>query len=91
RWKNLGEGIVYHFQMSPDENFGKVMLDCKVDIPEMTFDKPRQPGNYYVRVSGIDSAGREGSFSQPQSFEIKRSKWGIFAIVGGGLLLLLGL
>ncbi len=91
RWKNLGEGIVYHFQMSPDENFGKVMLDCKVDIPEMTFDKPRQPGNYYVRVSGIDSAGREGSFSQPQSFEIKRSKWGVFAIIGGGLLLLLGL
>jgi len=92
RWENLGEDITYRVQVSRNENFDKVIIDRKVDIPEIIFEKPKQVGIYYVRVSGIDSANREGLFSKPQSFEIKRNYLPIFGIGGAaGILLLLTL
>jgi hypothetical protein len=70
RWKNLGKEVTYHVQMSGDDKFDEVMVDRRVETPETTFEKPKQAGAYYVRISGIDSANREGIFSKPQSFVI---------------------
>jgi hypothetical protein len=92
RWKNLGKDITYHVQMSRDEKFEKVMVDRKVELPEITFEKPEQAGTYYVRISGMDSENREGAFSKPQSFEIKRNYLPLLGIGGlAGLLFLLGI
>ena len=41
------------------------MLPCMIQVK-------KKPGTYYVRTSSVDSGGYEGSFSSPQSFEIKR-------------------
>jgi hypothetical protein len=86
RWKDLGEGITYHFQMSRDQEFRDTLIDGKTEKPEMKFQKPKEAGIYYVRTSSIDAVGYEGSFSAPQSFEIKRGLfyefWGIAGTLG---------
>lgn len=88
RWQNLGKDITYHFQMSKDGDFKNVLLDRMVENPEITFAKPKEAGTYYVRISGVESEGREGGFSKPQTFEIKRSNLGFIIITGIGIFLL---
>jgi len=72
RWRDLGKGIVYHFQMARDAEFKDMMMDSKLEKPEITIQKPEKRGTYYVRTSGIDSEGYEGDFSLPQSFEVAK-------------------
>jgi hypothetical protein len=88
RWQNLGKDITYRFQMSKNEDFKNILLDRIVETPEMTIEKPRQAGTYYVRISGVEPEGREGAFSKPQSFEVKRGNFGAAIITGIGLFLL---
>jgi hypothetical protein len=70
RWRKLGDGTTYHFQMAKDEKFEDVLTDEKLAEPEITLDKPHEPGTYYVRTSAIDADGYEGEFSEPQAFKI---------------------
>lgn len=72
KWKDLGDGITYHFQMAKDEAFKEIIHDTKLEKSEITLKKPKDPGVYHVRTSSIDKKGREGNFSTPQSFEIER-------------------
>jgi LysM repeat protein len=72
RWGSLGENIVYQVQMSRDEGFKEILFDGKVKKPEITLERPGKSGTYYVRVRGIDADEYAGSFSKPQSFEIKK-------------------
>ncbi len=71
RWRNLGDGITYHFQMAKDQAFEEVLMDEKLTKPEISFEKPGDAAIYYVRTSAIDAQGYEGDFSEPQSFEVK--------------------
>jgi hypothetical protein len=71
RSKRLGDGFVYHFQIAKEEQFKDVLLDRKVEEPEITILKPQDAGTYYVRVAAIDRDGVVSDFSAPQSFEIK--------------------
>lgn len=71
RWQDLGEGMKYHFQMARDKEFQSTVHDATVEVPEITVDKPRKSGTYYVRVSGIAPDGYEGRFSPPQSFKVR--------------------
>ncbi len=71
RWRNLGVGITYHFQMAKDQAFEEVLMDEKLTKPEISFEKPGDAAIYYVRTSAIDAQGYEGDFSEPQSFEVK--------------------
>lgn len=90
RWKNVGEGFTYHFQMSRDPEFGEILVDEKVADSQITVKKPKKAGVYYVRVSSVNAEGFEGNFSPPQSFKIKRSFWG-YVVTGLtiGLILIL--
>ncbi len=76
RWKQVGEGFMYRFQMSMDPDFEEVLVDERVADAQITLKKPKKPGTYYVRVSAINQEGFEGNPSTPQSFKIKRSLWG---------------
>jgi hypothetical protein len=71
RWHNLGKGITYHFQMSPDTAFNNIAVDKTLQNPEVTLNAPEKAGIYFVRTSSIDLKGRESDFSVPQSFEVK--------------------
>jgi hypothetical protein len=70
RWQRLGNGTTYHFQMAKDDKFETVLTDEKLAEPEITLDKPHEPGTYYVRTSSIDADGYEGEFSEPQTFNV---------------------
>ncbi len=87
RSKSVGEDFTYHFQISRDDQFQKILIDQKANKPEITIQKPKDTGVYFVRTAAIDINGDAGEFSPPQSFEIKRFpyEW----VGGGGLILLL--
>jgi hypothetical protein len=70
RWQRLGDRTTYHFQMAKDDKFEAVLTDEKLAEPEITLDKPHEPGTYYVRTSSIDAHGYEGEFSEPQTFNV---------------------
>lgn len=83
RWADLGKGITYQVQMARDEGFREILLDEKVTKPEVSLEKPRDAGIYYVRVRGIDADEYAGNFSRPQSFEIrKRFPYGVLGALG---------
>jgi hypothetical protein len=82
RWRNLGDGITYRFQMAKDQAFEEVLLDKKLSEPEITFEKPGDVGTYYVRTSAMDRQGYEGDFSEPQTFEVKDK----YAYLSAGIL-----
>jgi len=73
RWRDLGAGITYHFQMAKDDTFQKIMVDEKLAKPEITLEKPADAGKYYIRTSALDTEGYEGVFSEPQTFEVKNN------------------
>ena len=89
RWQNLGEGITYRFQMASESSFNKVLFDQKAQHPEITLEKPKKAGTYYVRTGAIDQWGQEGKFSSPQSFEVKgSSRAGLLAVITAIVLIL---
>jgi hypothetical protein len=71
RWRDLGKGIHYQFQMSRDEGFKEIIVARDLEKPEIKVQKPEEIGTYYVRTKGIDPDGYAGDFSLPQSFEVK--------------------
>jgi len=71
RWRDLGAGITYHLQMAKDDAFKEILVDEKLERPEITLEKPADAGKYYIRTSAVDTEGYEGDFSEPQSFEVK--------------------
>ena len=93
RWQDLGEGMTYHFQMARDKEFESIVHDAIVEHREITVEKPRESGTYYVRVSGIAPDGYEGRFSAPQSFKVKSfSTWiagGVFTVTAIILIIVL--
>jgi hypothetical protein len=90
RWRTMGEGITYHFQMAKDIAFREIVSDQKVNRAEVTLSRPEEAGTYYVRTSSIDTKGYEGSFSTPQSFTIERkSSYTLLGIVGAACIILL--
>ncbi|HXX80260.1 MAG TPA: FecR domain-containing protein, partial [Thermodesulfovibrionales bacterium] len=72
RWKSLGEGVTYRFQMSNDNEFRNIVIDKKMEMPELTLPRPKEAGKYYFRAKGIDREGYEGNFSLPQSYQIQK-------------------
>ena len=89
RWQDLGEGVTYRFQMADEASFGKILTDQKVQHSEITLEKPKKPGTYYVRTNAVDQWGQEGKFSSPQSFEVKgSSRAGLLAVVAAIVLIL---
>ena len=91
RWRYLGGGIRYHFQMARDEAFTEIITDKVLDDASVTLQRPKAKGIYYVRTSAVDSEGYEGSFSLPQTFEIEEKfpSGALGAIITGIVILLL--
>jgi hypothetical protein len=91
RWQDLGQQVSYHFQLSRDPDFSAVLIERRLEKPEIVIEKPADPGRYYIRVSSIDSKGYEGSFSKPQSFVVKEGSVALFIGVAAALGLIFSL
>lgn len=72
RWKSLGEGVTYRFQMSTDGEFKTIVMDREIKMPEITLPRPQEAGKYYFRAKGVDREGYEGDFSMPQSYQMQK-------------------
>jgi hypothetical protein len=70
RWKNLGEGIIYQFQMARDREFQQIIIDQKCERPEIAFRQPDASGIYYVRTRPLYPNGQTGKFSALQIYEL---------------------
>ena len=70
RWKNLGEGIIYQFQMARDREFQQIIIDQKCEKPEIAFPQPEASGIYYIRTRPVDPNGPAGKFSPVQVYEL---------------------
>lgn len=89
RWRELGDGISYRFQMSRDDRFQDIIFEERLDKPTINIHKPDVVGTYFVRTSSIDREGYEGDFSSPQSFEIEqRTPLKVMGAIGAIFLML---
>ena len=70
RWKSLGNGITYQFQMARDSDFRQIIIDQKINRPEITIKQNLSSGMYYVRTRPVSINGQEGEFSSVQVLEI---------------------
>lgn len=70
RWKSLGKGITYHFQLAKDRDFRQIIIDQKVDQPEITIEQHLSTGTYYVRTRPVSINGQTGEFLSVQVLEI---------------------
>jgi hypothetical protein len=69
RWKDLGEGIIYQFQMARDREFQQIVIDQKCEKPEIALPQPDTSGTYYIRTRPLDPNGTAGNFSPVQTYE----------------------
>lgn len=71
RWQNLGAEMIYEFQMAKDPDFKNILIEKNTESADITFNRPKEGGIYYVRVRAVDPDGYKGMFTPAQTFEIK--------------------
>lgn len=91
RWADQGPDITYHFQIAEDPEFSRILKDERLAASEITLDRPRTAGTYYIRVSAIDADGCEGRFSPVQILDLKHTNgfWTIAMTIGIILIVLI--
>lgn len=60
----------FDFQLSKDASFKELLTEKNLDKPEITIDKPKVPGTYFMRYRSIDPDGFIAPFSSAQSFDV---------------------
>lgn len=90
-WMTLDGAEFYRYELATDEKFNQVSVDGSTENSEIRLDE-LLPGQYYLRVRGVDQYKLEGLDSTIGSFVIQEpvvkefSIWSI--IIPAGLLLL---
>ena len=88
-WEPPAEGISSQCQVASDPGFGAIILDRTQREPELHLEQKLAPGTYYVRIRGVDSRQRPGSFSEAASFVVEKPARFPYEFIGAGALLLL--
>ncbi len=60
----------FDFQVAREATFKDLLMEQKLDKPEITIEKPKAPGTYFMRYRSIDPDGFVAPYSSAQSFEI---------------------
>ncbi len=68
-------GQKFEFQLARDTNFKDLVMEQKLDKPEIIIDKPSAAGTYYMRYRATDPDGFVAPYSSAQSFEVKQNYW----------------
>jgi hypothetical protein len=72
-WEAL-PGQTYRAQIARDADFEHIVLDQRLDEPRWLIPK-LFPGNYYLRVQGIETDGSAGPFGPARRFESPVPLW----------------
>lgn len=98
--KDPGLPVTYTMQLASDRGFTSIVLEKKaLSKSEYTITETEKlkPGGksapYYWRVKAVDSAANESAWSSPRSFYVgstfSLAKWGLYILIGLGVLLVL--
>jgi hypothetical protein len=69
------DGQKFEFQLARDAAFKELVMEQKLDKPEITIDKPSAAGTYFMRYRSIDPDGFIAPYSSAQNFEVKGNHW----------------
>ena len=69
RWRAVGAGVSYEFQLARDERFGDVVLEQAVPEAEIRLPRPAA-GTYYVRARAVYPDGSASAYAGAQLIEI---------------------
>ena len=94
-WQTLDGAIQYRYQIANDENFNMVIIDAMTSENAVELNA-LSPGNYYLRIRGIDQYKLEG-LDSVETVEIKQAPppppveedWYWKVIMSVGLLILI--
>ncbi len=67
-WK--GDAAAYKVELSTDASFVKPLLSHRADQARAALPKP-EPGDYWLRVTGLGAEGVEGPAGQPVAVQVK--------------------
>ena len=79
-------GQKFEFQLARDTTFKDLVMEQKLDKPEITIDKPSAAGTYYMRYRATDPDGFVAPYSSAQSFEVKQNYWWMLLLLAPLLL-----
>ncbi len=68
-------GQKFDFQLARDAAFKDLVMEQKLDKPEIAIEKPGAAGTYFMRYRALDPDGFIAPFSSAQSFEVKSNYW----------------
>jgi hypothetical protein len=74
-------GQKFDFQLARDAAFKDLVMEQKLDKPEIAIEKPGAAGTYFMRYRAIDPDGFVAPFSSAQSFEVTRNYWWLLLLV----------
>ena len=98
--KDPGLPVTYTMQLASNRDFTSIVVEKKElskSEYSITETEKLKPGGksapYYWRVKTVDSAANESAWSSPQSFYVgstfSLAKWGLYILIGLGVLLVL--
>jgi hypothetical protein len=64
----------FEFQLARDAVFNDIVMEQKLDKPEITIDKPEAAGKYFMRFRSIDPDGFVAPYSAAQTFDVKEKE-----------------
>lgn len=74
-------GQVFDFQIARDKDFKDLVMEKKLDKPEIAIDKPDGAGTYFMRFRATDPDGFVAPYSSAQSFEVKANYWWLLLLL----------
>ncbi len=74
-------GQKFDFQLARDAAFKDLVMEQKLDNPEITIDKPTAAGTYFMRYRSIDPDGFVAPYSSAQNFEVKQNYWWLLLLL----------
>ena len=68
-------GQKFDFQLARDAGFKDIVMEQKLDKPEISIEKPGSAGTYFMRYRATDPDGFVAPYSSAQSFDVKGNYW----------------
>jgi hypothetical protein len=91
----LSVPVTYDLQIASDADFSNIVLE-KTALPTSgyallkaeTLESTEKEAPYYWRVRAVDAASNTGDWTDPRTFYVSGSDWGLYALIGAGVLVI---
>jgi hypothetical protein len=93
--EELSLPVTYDIQIATDDEFSNVVLERTglttsgyALLEEEALEPTKEETPYHWRVRAVDAASNVGDWTNPRTFYVSGSNWGIYALIGGGVLVI---